>query len=103
MYLMSDVYWSVSWQMYVTIVLYPKQCETVCPKYARFYVFSDDIKFDAQISAEVSSREGERRSQASLLDVQELRIQRNGIHRSYGLSKREGELSHVSVYFHTCA
>ncbi|KAK0167436.1 hypothetical protein PV327_004835 [Microctonus hyperodae] len=48
-----------------------------------------NIKFDAQISTEVSPCTSERCAQVALLDVQKLRIQGDGIHRSHGLPKRK--------------
>ncbi|KAK0092975.1 hypothetical protein PV326_000202 [Microctonus aethiopoides] len=51
----------------------------------------NNIKFDAQISTEVSPCTSERCAQVALLDVQKLRIQGDGIHRSHGLPKRKGE------------
>lgn len=55
------------------------------------FVVSDDIELDAQIPAEVSPGASQRHPEASLLDVQELRFQGDGIHRGDRLSEREGE------------
>lgn len=54
-------------------------------------VVSDDIELDAQVPAEVSSGAGQRHPEASLLDLQELRFQGNGVYRGDRLSEREGE------------
>lgn len=58
---------------------------------------ADDTELDAQVSAEVSPRASQRHPEASLFDVQELRFQRDGIHRRDGLSKREGKRSSAST------
>ena len=54
-------------------------------------VVSDDIELDAQVPAEVSPGAGQRHLEASLLHVQELRFQGDGIYRGDRLSEREGE------------
>lgn len=65
--------------------------ETVCPNVRSDDFFPDDIELDAQVSAKVSPGAGQRHLEASLLHVQELRFQGDGIHRGDRLSEREGE------------
>lgn len=63
------------------------------PMYGPMISFPDDIELDAQVSAKVSPGAGQRHLEASLLHVQELRFQGDGIHRGDRLSEREGESS----------
>lgn len=61
-------------------------------------VVSDDIELDAQVPAEVSPGAGQRHPEASLLDLQELRFQGNGVYRGDRLSEREGEWTSASYF-----
>lgn len=54
--------------------------------YAPFLI-TDDTELDAQVSTEVSPRASQRHPQTSVLDVQKLRFQGDGIHCRNGLSK----------------
>lgn len=59
------------------------------PHSARF--FPDDTQLDAQVPAQVSPSQGERHPQAALLDVSDVRLQGDRVHRSHRLSEREGK------------
>lgn len=50
-------------------------------------VKADDIEFDAQVPAAISSGAGQRHPQAALQHVSHLCLQGDGIHRRHGLSK----------------
>lgn len=57
------------------------------------FMLSDDIELHAQVPAEVSPGASERDRAAALLDLPELRVQGDRIHRSHGVPKRKGKLS----------
>lgn len=52
---------------------------------------SDDIEFHAQIPTKVSPCASERHTQTALLYLPNVRLQRNGIHRSNSLPERKGD------------
>lgn len=55
------------------------------------FLVADDPELDAQVPAQVSPREGERHPEAALLDVQNVRLQRDGVHSGHRLPERKGE------------
>lgn len=54
-------------------------------------VKADDIEFDAQVPAAISSGSSQRHPQAALQHVSHLCLQGDGIHRRHGLSKWKGK------------
>lgn len=65
-----------------------------------FYLVSDNPKLDAQIPTKISSSTSQRHPKTALLNIQNLRFQRNRIHSCHRLPKRKGK-NHKStlLYF----